>query len=325
MFKQTIRALEELEKTTRCEMPLPSVADSDGYIDKECPNQECLFAFKVHRDDWKSIVRNEEVFCPFCGHRAPADNWFTTQEIEWAKKAAIQQIKDKFQGALQRDAQEWNRRFISMKLNYKRGPREILLPRSASDPMTLKIACPQCKCRYCVIGSAYFCPSCGHNAADQVFDQSLDKTLQALDAGAAIRAALQDRDAAENTIRLLVENGLQQAVTAFQRFAEALWDAVSGAAKARRNAFQNLQEGGTLWASVGKPYSSFLSATEMQSLVKYFQQRHLLAHREGLVDLDYISRSGDTTYRAGQRLVIREEAVRDFVSLIRKLGHGLRA
>ena len=37
------------------------------------------------------------------------------------------------------------------------------------------------------------------------------------------------------------------------------------------------------------------------------------------MDEDYISRSGDTTYRLGQRLVIREAAVRECVKLIEKL------
>ena len=54
-----------------------------------------------------------------------------------------------------------------------------------------------------------------------------------------------------------------------------------------------------------------------------FQQRHLLAHRQGLVDEDYISRSGDTSYRVGQRLVIRETAVRECLTLIEKLAAAM--
>jgi hypothetical protein len=53
--------------------------------------------------------------------------------------------------------------------------------------------------------------------------------------------------------------------------------------------------------------------------VRLFQQRHKLAHTEGIVDQDYIVKSGDTTYAVGQRLVIREGAVSRLAELVTKL------
>lgn len=102
--------------------------------------------------------------------------------------------------------------------------------------------------------------------------------------------------------------------------------AALNAPEARRNAFQNLGEGSELWFSaVGKRYSDYLDAAEMNSLSRAFQQRHLLAHTQGLIDLDYITRSGDTAYRLGQRLVLRQSAVRGAVALIEKLASGMAA
>lgn len=49
------------------------------------------------------------------------------------------------------------------------------------------------------------------------------------------------------------------------------------------------------------------------------------AHTQGLVDADYIARNGDMAYRAGQRLVIRETAVRESLTLIEKLAAGMAA
>ena len=40
-------------------------------------------------------------------------------------------------------------------------------------PMRLKIACAICRCRYAVIGSAFFGPACGDSAADTVFAPAL--------------------------------------------------------------------------------------------------------------------------------------------------------
>ena len=64
---------------------------------------------------------------------------------------------------------------------------------------------------------------------------------------------------------------------------------------------QNLAEGSNLWcAAFGRHYSTHLDATELAAMTRAFQQRHLLAHTQDLVDQDYIARSGDTAYRPGQ-------------------------
>ena len=95
---------------------------------------------------------------------------------------------------------------------------------------------------------------------------------------------------------------------------------------ARRNAFQNLAEASALWrVAFGKQYSDHLDGGQLAMLSRMFQQRHLLAHRQGLVDEDYITRSGDTSYRLGQRVVIREAAVHECLGLIEKLADGIAA
>lgn len=68
----------------------------------------------------------------------------------------------------------------------------------------------------------------------------------------------------------------------------------------------------------------FLSAAEWQDLNRIFQMRHLLAHRNGIVDQEYIDKSGDTTYSVGQRLVVKETTVAQFVELLGKIGQDIR-
>jgi hypothetical protein len=115
-------------------------------------------------------------------------------------------------------------------------------------------------------------------------------------------------------------------VTAFQRYAEVLYARCPSASAARRNAFQNLVEGSNLWAAAfGKCYDDHLDGAELAALTRAFQQRHLLAHTQGVVDRDYIARSGDTSYRPGQRLVIRGAAVRACLDLIEKLAAAMAA
>lgn len=51
--------LRELENLGRqpIQYKFPIEVDEDGYIDKECPNEECLFQFKIHNEDWKIFVK----------------------------------------------------------------------------------------------------------------------------------------------------------------------------------------------------------------------------------------------------------------------------
>ena len=190
--------------------------------------------------------------------------------------------------------------------------------------MRLKITCPACACRYGVVGAAFFCPACGHNAADLMFAQTTAGIRNVLDAIPSVREAIPDRDTAETTMRHVTESALQNAVTAFQRYAEALYGRFPSLPRPRRNAFQNLSEGSNLWhAATGKHYSAYLDNAQQTDLARFFQQRHLLAHTQGLVDDDYVRRTGDTTYRAGQRLVIRDATVRECLTIIETLISGM--
>lgn len=329
MFENLIRELHRLGGRQGISVSLPS--DEDGYFDRECPSPECLCQFKVHEDDWRDRVRDEEVFCAFCGHTADSKQWWTQEQIKHGEQGALAKFERHIGGAMKRDAQGWNSRqprnsFIRITMKVDDVPSHVLLPPAAAEPMRLKITCPACACRYAVMGAAFFCPACGHNAADLMFTQSLACIGRALDSLPGVRAAIPDRDAAESTCRLIVESGLQNAVTAFQRYAEALYGRFPSPRLPRRNAFQNLADGSDLWQSAtGNRYDDHLQDGELATLGRLFQQRHLVAHTQGLIDADYIERTGDTTHRSGQRVVIREGAVRECLTLIEKLAVGMAA
>lgn len=109
----------------------------------------------------------------------------------------------------------------------------------------------------------------------------------------------------------------------FQRVSEQFYERRAGRA-AKRIAFQRLDTGSELWeAELGASYEGIVGADAMSRLVIYYQQRHLLAHQQGTVDADYLTRSQDTQYTIGQRLIIREAVVLDFAGLIEKLGNEI--
>ena len=328
MFDELRRELHRLDGRHEISVTVTLPSDADGYFDRQCPSSECQFSFKIYEDDWSDKVRDEEVFCPFCGYTADSNAWQTQEQHEHAERVALSHIERRIGRAMKRDADRWNRRqprnsLITMTMNVNSRPRPIPLP-TAAESMQIKIICSKCECRYAVIGAAFFCPVCGHNAVDLMFNQSITSIRNALDELDSIRTAISDQDISETTARLLVENGLQHAVMAFQRYAEALYARYPSSSPPRRHAFQNLTEGSNLWHAVtGRRYSDYLTSAELDTLTCYFQQRHLLAHAQGIVDADYIDRTGDTTYRVGQRLVIRAATVCNCLILIEKLTAGM--
>lgn len=329
MFDDLLKEIRKLEHQN-LEISVPVEPDEKGYIDKQCPSEECEFIFKVNEEDWSNIFKDEAVWCPFCKYEAPANEWLTKEQVEHAQAEAMEMLKSRFSAAISSGVQKFNRKqprnnFIKMSMNFESGHhRSYIMPIQAVEAMQLEIQCEECESRYAVIGSAYFCPACGHNSVLRTFEDSIRKITAKLKNLDIIRAALTEsasKDEAELTCRSLVESSLSDGVVAFQRYCEELYKSYG---EVPFNAFQRLDQGSKLWkAALGKSYGEILSIDEMNQLSVLFQKRHLLQHKDGLVDSIYIEKTDDHTYRSGQRIVVRESDVKLMITLINKLISGL--
>jgi hypothetical protein len=333
MFDEFTRELRQLSRPTTFSVPI--LPDEKGYIDRECPMTECRYVFKVKSEDWEAHSKTGPAWCPRCGHNAPADNWHTSAQLEHAKCAALRHVEGRIGSALQRDAIGFNSRqprggFFRMSMSY-RGPTGLamMLSAAAREALEQEVQCEQCGIRFAILGCAFFCPCCGHNSVERDFDAALRRITASMGALDAIRrsvAEATDPDAAETTCRALVESSLSDCVGAFQALCDGLYARLPSASPPPRNAFQRLNDGSDLWReAVGVSYSDLLEADELKRLHVCFQRRHLFAHTGGFVDEDYVSKSGDPTYRIGQRIVVTAANITDAVSVIGKLADGLRS
>lgn len=334
MFENLRHALDQLSTTTSISVGIS--ADEKGYIDKECPSESCLFRFKVKADDWTRLETGSRITCPMCGHCAPPNKWFTTDQVEKAKAKAVAVFQGAINAAMHDDAREFNRRqprnsFIKMSMQVTGGERlsDVDVPIEAAEAMELEIKCEACTTRFAVIGSAFFCPGCGHNSAERMFDDALRKIDVKMNNIDVVKDAIErqaGKDAAALAARSMLESCLPDGVVAFQKHCEALYAKLLGARPAPFNAFQRLHDGSELWqAAVGSGYADWVSASELRSLSILFQRRHLLAHAEGLVDAKYLANTGDSEYIAGQRIVVRPQDVRQMIDALAKLATAIRA
>ena len=333
MFKNLLNTLDQLSKTTSVSVGIS--ADEKGYFDKECPSESCLFQFKVKAEDWTRLETGSQVTCPMCGHGGSPNKWYTTEQVEKAKAKALATLKGAINRAMRDDAREFNQRqprnsFIKMSMTVTSGKRtsNIDVPIEAAEAMELEITCEPCSTRFAVIGSAFFCPGCGHNSAERMFDDALRKIEVKVSNVDVVREAIERRagkDAAAVTARSMLESCLPDGVVAFQKHCEALYAKLPGARSASFNAFQRLHDGNELWRmAVGRGYADWISNRELHTLAIMFQRRHLLSHAEGIVDTKYLGNTGDSEYVAGQRIVVAPNDVRQMIDILAKLAKEIR-
>ena len=276
MFKKALREIEKLKQ-----IQIPVDTDEEGYYDRECPSADCMFQFKVKEEDWTEKFKDESVFCPLCGHNAPADQFWTTEQVEFAKEQALRHIKSKLNKALADGAMDFNRRqpksgFLTMKMHFKGSvTNSYILPIPAKKELELKLTCSKCGSRYSVLGSAFFCPCCGYNSVIETFDNSIKKIESKIKNINVIRQAVTEisPDEAEITVQSLIETGLSDGVVAFQRFCELTYkNNVQQDKKIKFNAFQNLEVGADYWKElIGESYKNWLTDSEFRDLTVSFQ------------------------------------------------------
>lgn len=334
MFDDVMRELRRMERGVKISIDLE--LDDKGYLDRLCPSGECGAHFKVMFEDWRDIVRDEVVYCPLCRHDAESSEWNTPEQAEYIQKAATAYVQKQLGPAFQSDSRKFNARqsrnsFIQMKMSYRPGSTPIPVPPNATEIMTQEFICEMCNCRYSSIGAAFFCPSCGHNSILDTFANSVQTVKKTVSAIPAIREALlssTDKNVAEDSIRHICENGLVKVVSSFQHYAEASFHKLPNANQfnVRRNLFQNLEESDSIWRDATLTgYTDILSATEYQALEMYFQQRHLLVHKDGIVDQQYVDRANDHRFDVGQRLIVTDSNVSEIAAIIEKLARGIAA
>lgn len=88
-------------------MEIPVSLDSDGFLRRECPG--CLRQFKCfygrHPDAPDDYVEPDvDRTCPYCGHSASPDTWWTPEQAEYLSEAAVHAAMPEFDKAMKKAA-----------------------------------------------------------------------------------------------------------------------------------------------------------------------------------------------------------------------------
>lgn len=336
MFDEIMRELRRLEKPVSVPIDMP--LDDKGYFDRKCPHNECGTDFKVLFEDWKQKVTDEFAVCPKCGEKSEPSDFNTPWQQKYIQDCAHAYMSKQLNDALGRAARRTRPQRlasgllnIEMSLSFKAGSIAMVLPPSAAETLRQDLTCDACSCRYSTIGTGFFCPACGHNSPLKDVESTIEmarKTVEALPALSETLGKLHDPDIAANFEQQLLEDQVENLVTAFQRGTESLFDRLPNppASKRDANLFQRTKDASALWKSattVG--YEDILDSQDMEFLRIMVSRRHKIGHCQGLVDAKYVQQSGDSAYEVGQRLVSRPQHVLRLASVLESLINGLMA
>jgi len=312
-FRELSRSLDRFAREAKrlsgpTLVPIQAPLDADGYFDRRCPSSKCGAEFKVHWDDYRNLVRDEAAYCVQCGGEAEATDYNPPALLAYMEEVAVAHVAS-YLGAAARRA----------RLSFRPRAGGRPLPPAATEALIQRTTCASCGCRYATLGSSFFCHSCAHHAAMDTFQATM-RTVRGSMRVAARKDLDEDRDVSADVSRDMVENGLNRLVTAYEAYAMQRYvQAAPMRKRPARNAFLNLDRANRLWKPViRRDYTDILTAAEYDDLKRLLQQRHLM-HVGGIVDQDYIDRSGDRTYRVGQRLVVRPAAVARLADVLEKL------
>ena len=268
---------------------VPITTDEDGFTGRECPNAECEGYFKIVSG---TGLEGDGLpcHCPYCGHTADHDEFWTKEQIRYAKSVAMRQISD----AIRKDLKslEFERKprglfDIGLSIKVKAGA-PLPIHQYGEKELETTVVCGHCTLRYAVYGVFAFCPDCGQHNSQQILGANLE----------VVRKMLDLAESHDGDLRVtLIENALVYCVSAFDAFGRELCrvhaDRTSSPAIMNRMRFQNLVHAQAELHAIGVEMTATITTDAWEQALMLFQKRHLLAHKLGVADQEYVERSGD--------------------------------
>jgi hypothetical protein len=310
-----MRYLRNLRSQFKVSLP----TDESGYLGRECPNAGCKGYFKIVPGTGLSGLT--DCHCPYCGHTAAQSEFATPDQIKYAKSIAVREITDaavKDLKSLEFDIRPKGAFGVGLSMKVKPG-RQHPIHRYREKALETHVECAGCTLKYAVFGVFAYCPDCRQHNSLQILGKNLELVAKMLDMTATADAEVAER---------LIGNALEDCVSAFDGFAREICRVHAAKscdpAKAEKVSFQNLEGAKrNLTGLFGFDLAADLTVEEWKAAVRGFQKRHLLSHKMGVVDGEYVRKSGDTEGVVGRKINVDAEEVRELVRITGKLGRRL--
>ena len=287
--------------------------DENGYIGRECP--ECEGYFKI--TPGTGLEGDVPCHCPYCGAEASQDEYFTKEQIEYAKSVALNQITGSLIKQMKKMEVKSNPRdFISMSISVKGKPHPISYYRE--QKLEQEVECENCTLRYSIFGVFGYCPDCGVHNSYQILISNYSVVRKML-----AFAVEQEVEVSKK----LIENALEDAVSAFDGFGRELvanYYSRHSLNNKKPFSFQNIIVAkDKLFKEFSVDIKNELGIDNFSRLSKLFQKRHLHSHKMGVMDDEYINKTGGNRSQLGKVAAITIEEVEEILLHLSNIGEFL--
>jgi hypothetical protein len=182
-----------------------------------------------------------------------------------------------------------------------------------------EVVCERCTLRYTIYGVFGFCPDCAVHNSRQILNKNLELVEKLLEV-----SETQETPVAQH----LIENALEDCVSAFDGFGRETCRVFAPKAvkpeKAAEIRFQNIAAArDRVREEFRVDFAATAAPSDWKHIVRAFQKRHLLAHKIGVVDEDYLSATGDSSSLLGRKVSIQAPEVRELSGRLQELGREL--
>ena len=127
----------------------------------------------------------------------------------------------------------------------------------------------------------------------------------------------------------LIENALEDCVSAFDAFGRELCrvraDCTSSPATMNRMRFQNLVHARAELQAIGVEMTAAITTDAWKQALMLFHKRHLIAHKLGVADQEYVDRSGDRNAELGRKIRISTDEVTELRNTLGTVAESLTA
>ena len=296
-------------------IPIPT--DEKGFVGRECPDPECEGYFKIK---FGTGLEGEGLpcHCPYCGFEGPMNQFWTKEQLEYIQSIVAGKVMDHTYHELKKhefDHKPKGQFGIGVSMKVQR-PAPVLVRHYREQSLETEAVCDNCSLHYAVFGVFAFCPDCGQHNSLQILNKNLEVISKMLDICEGIDEEMSEK---------LMQNALEDCVSAFDGFGREICRVNAAGsldpAKAENISFQNLEGARrSLQATFGIDISTSVSEQDWTLAVSGFQKRHLLAHRMGVVDDEYLRKTSDPDAVVGRKITIFRVEVSTMLRVMQAVG-----
>jgi hypothetical protein len=173
-----------------------------------------------------------------------------------------------------------------------------------------EVVCDSCTLRYAIYGVFGWCPDCGVHNSLQILTKNLELAKKELSLSESADKELADH---------LVGDALENVVSTFDGFGREICSQ-----KTADIHFQNLAGARRrVQETFGFDFADVLGPDDWGRACQIFQKRHLLAHKMGVIDEEYVQKANDPGTIAGRKIRVTRDEVISAISIVDALAQRL--